>query len=163
MTGFGVLADGGLAWCEDGEAVELSGIGDVFAQPTLNPLLASGCAPRRPAGEVELRLPFEVADYVDFYASLEHATNLGRLFRPDSEPLLPNWRWLPVAYHGRAGTVAVSGTDVVRPRGQVRAGECGPSRRLDVELEFGLVVGVPAWKSVSTADFAERVFGVVPR
>ena len=63
-------------------------------------------------------LPFTVADYVDFYSSLEHATNLGRMFRPDSEPLLPNWRHLPVGYHGRAGTVVVSGTPVRRPHGQ---------------------------------------------
>ena len=65
-------------------------------------------------------LPFAVADYVDFYSSLEHATNLGRLFRPDSEPLLPNWRHLPVGYHGRAGTVVVSGTPVVRPAARRR-------------------------------------------
>ena len=58
-----------------------------------------------PLADVELRLPFEVADYVDFYASLDHATNVGRMFRPDDEPLLPNWRHLPVGYHGRAGTV----------------------------------------------------------
>ena len=90
-----------------------------------------------------MRLPFDVADYVDFYSSLEHATNLGRIFRPDQDPLQPNWRWLPVGYHGRAGTVVVSGTDVVRPRGQRGAGDFGPTERLDVELELGFVVGVP--------------------
>jgi fumarylacetoacetase len=111
--------------------------------------------------EPRMRLPFDVADYVDFYASREHATNLGRMFRPDQEPLLPNWRWLPVGYHGRAGTVAVSGTDVVRPRGQLRAGEFGPSERLDVELELGFVVGVPASGPLTTAAFADHVFGVV--
>src|SRR5439155_26603126 len=105
--------------------------------------------PRSPLSEARLHLPFEVADYVDFYSSLEHATNLGRLFRPDAEPLLLNWRWLPVAYHGRAGTVVVSGTKVVRPRGQVKAPDAdapvyAPSRRLDVELELGFVVGVPS-------------------
>ena len=63
-------------------------------------------------------MPFEVADYVDFYSSLHHATNLGRMFRPDAEPLLPNWRHLPVGYHGRAGTVVPSGTPVRRPSGQ---------------------------------------------
>ncbi|MBV8563135.1 MAG: fumarylacetoacetate hydrolase family protein [Actinobacteria bacterium] len=109
------------------------------------------------------RLPFEVADYVDFYSSLEHATNLGRMFRPDQEPLLPNWRWLPVGYHGRAGTVVVSGTDVVRPFGQLGAGEAGPSRRLDVELELGFVVGVPSrlGEPVPVDAFADHVFGVV--
>ena len=78
------------------------------------------------------RLPFAVADYVDFYSSIEHATNLGRLFRPDSEPLLPNWRWLPVGYHGRAGAVVVSGTDVVRPGRPAEGAERG---RADVRPE----------------------------
>ena len=73
--------------------------------------------PRVPLAAATLHLPFEVADYVDFYSSLEHATNMGRLFRPDAEPLLPNWRWLPVGYHGRAGTVVVSGTDVAARAG----------------------------------------------
>ena len=98
-------------------------------------------------------LPFDVADYVDFYSSLEHATNLVGFFRPDAEPLLPNWRWLPVGYHGRAGTVVVSGTDVVRPSGQLGAGRgraaFGPTRRLDFELELGFVVGVADRSSAS--------------
>ena len=103
---------------------------------------------RSPLDELEPLLPFTVADYVDFYSSLEHATNLGRMFRPDAEPLLPNWRHLPVGYHGRAGTVVVSGTPIRRPRGQAKAPDAdapafGPSRRLDVELELGFVVGVP--------------------
>jgi fumarylacetoacetase len=113
-------------------------------------------------------LPFDVADYVDFYSSLEHATNLGRMFRPDQEPLLPNWRWLPVAYHGRAGSVVASGTDVVRPRGQCKAPDeeaptFGPSSRLDFELELGFVVGVPTWlgEPVTVEAFADHVFGVV--
>ena len=182
MTGFGALTGGGLAWCEDGEAVDLSGLGDVFGEPTLNALLAAGPdawreaiaaarshdGPRMPADQAPVRLPFEVADYVDFYSSLEHATNLGRLFRPDQEPLLPNWRWLPVGYHGRAGTVVVSGTDVVRPCGQRKAADedaptFGPSRRLDFELELGFVVGVGSalGEPVGVDDFARHVFGVV--
>ena len=115
-----------------------------------------------------VHLPFEVADYVDFYSSLEHATNLGRLFRPDAEPLLPNWRHLPVGYHGRAGTIVVSGTPVVRPCGQAKApdeGEptFGPSRRLDFELELGFVVGVgsTARRAGSASAFRDHVFGVV--
>ncbi len=178
MTGFGALADGGLAWREHGEVVALAGLGDVFARPGLNDLMALGPAAwseairaarahdgPRLAGDVRMRLPFDVADYVDFYASREHASNLGRMFRPDAEPLLPNWRWLPVGYHGRAGTVAVSGTDVVRPRGELKLGDADPvyepSRKLDVELELGFVVGVPARRPVTTAEFAEHVFGVV--
>ena len=88
------------------------------------------------------------------------AARRGRLFRPDQEPLLPNWRSLPVGYHGRAGTVVVSGTDVVRPRGQRRAGDFGPTERLDVELELGFVVGVPG-REIAVEAFADHVFGVV--
>ena len=121
-----------------------------------------------PLADVTLHLPFDVADYVDFYCSIEHATNVGRIFRPDAEPLLPNWRHLPVGYHGRAGTIVVSGTPVVRPCGQLkspdeRAPRYGPTRRLDIEAELGFVVGVGSrlGDRVSTAAFREHVFGVV--
>jgi fumarylacetoacetase len=134
--------------------------------------------------EVTTHLPFTVADYVDFYSSIEHATNVGRLFRPDGDPLLPNWRHLPVGYHGRAGTVVVSGTPVVRPSGQRLApadpdrgspdrepvgsfvGDQqvvhGPTRRLDVELEVGTVVGAPSTPGhpVPAAEAMDHVFGV---
>ncbi|MGR7026301.1 fumarylacetoacetase [Geodermatophilus sp. URMC 62] len=120
-----------------------------------------------PRAEVRLHLPVEVADYVDFYSSRHHAENLGRLFRPDSEPLPPNWEHLPIGYHGRAGTVAVSGTPVVRPNGQRRAPTddaptFGPSQRLDVEAEVGFVVGVGSQLGtpVPLGGFAEHVFGV---
>jgi fumarylacetoacetase len=106
-----------------------------------------------------------VADYVDFYSSRQHAENVGRIFRPDAEPLPPNWRHLPIGYHGRAGTVAVSGTPVIRPSGQSATGGVpafGPSRRLDFEAELGFVVGTPtaAGTAVPVGDFAEHVFGV---
>ncbi|MEU5873829.1 fumarylacetoacetase [Glycomyces sp. NPDC047369] len=120
-----------------------------------------------PVHKARLHLPFSVADYVDFYASEQHATNLGRLFRPDSEPLLPNWKHLPVGYHGRAGTVVPSGTPVVRPRGQRKTPggpvEFGPSARLDIEAEVGFVVGVGSdlGTPVSPDDFTEHVFGAV--
>src|SRR4029079_18264873 len=81
----------------------------------------AGAEPRYPISEVMLLLPFAVGDFVDFSTSLEHATNMGRLLRPESDPLLPNWRHLPVGYHGRAGTIVVSGTDIVRPSGQLGA------------------------------------------
>ncbi|WP_055585952.1 fumarylacetoacetase [Peterkaempfera griseoplana] len=120
-----------------------------------------------PLERVTLHLPFEVADYVDFYASEAHATNLGRIFRPDGEALLPNWRRLPVGYHGRAGTVVVSGTPVRRPSGQ-RLGPggepvFGPTGRLDIEAEVGFVVGAPSQlgEPVPTGAFADHVFGVV--
>jgi fumarylacetoacetase len=118
--------------------------------------------------EVTLHLPFEVADYVDFYASESHASNVGQIFRPDSPALPPNWKHLPIGYHGRAGTVVVSGTDVVRPNGQRRPGDdgvppFGPSQRLDIECEVGYVVGGASslGKPVVVDDAAEHVFGVV--
>jgi fumarylacetoacetase len=112
---------------------------------------------------VRLHLPFEVADYVDFYCSLEHASNLGRMFRPDEEPLKPNWRHLPVGYHGRAGSVVVSGTPIVRPCGQLPGPGFGPSRRLDIEAEVGFVVGTPSTPGVPvpTSAVPDHVFGVV--
>ena len=87
-----------------------------------------------PLGDVRrMRLPFEVADYVDFYSSEHHASNVGQIFRPGQPALTPNWKHLPIGYHGRAGTVVVSGTPIVRPSGQRKAPEAsvptyGPSR-----------------------------------
>ena len=116
---------------------------------------------------VRLHLPFTVADYVDFYASEHHASNVGRIFRPEQEPLTPNWKHLPIGYHGRAGTVVVSGTEVVRPSGQRKppgadAPIFGASARLDIEAEVGFVVGTPSpmGESVPVDSFAEHVFGV---
>ncbi|MGH8897779.1 MAG: fumarylacetoacetase [Egibacteraceae bacterium] len=120
-----------------------------------------------PQVEVTLGLPFVVADYVDFFSSLEHATNLGRILRPGTDPLQPNWRHLPVGYHGRSGTIVPSGTPIVRPRGQLGpppAGEAraafGPTRCLDLEVEVGFVTG-----PVTTPTLAERaeehIFGFV--
>jgi fumarylacetoacetase len=178
-------------------AGEMLDVHDAFARDTLNPLMAEGPAvwasvrswlttlltdaherdlvePHlRAVDEVTLHLPFEVADYVDFYCSLQHATNVGKIFRPDGEALLPNWRHLPVGYHGRAGTVVVSGTPVRRPSGQGRpssdggsgaAPTFGPSRRLDIEAELSFVVGTPTrlGESVPTSAFADHVFGVTP-
>ena len=116
-----------------------------------------------PLDEVEPVLPFRVADYVDFYSSEHHAANVGRIFRPGQPPILPNWRHLPVGYHGRAGTVVVSGTPIVRPSGQRGPGDVGPSQRLDIEAELGFVVGVPSQlgKPVPTGDLTSHVFGVV--
>ncbi|MDQ3537279.1 MAG: fumarylacetoacetase [Actinomycetota bacterium] len=118
--------------------------------------------------QVHLQLPFDVADYVDFYASMEHATNLGRMFRPDGEPLLPNWKHLPVGYHGRTGTVVPSGTPIVRPSGQHKPPQSqtptfGPSRMLDFEAEVGFVVGSGSrlGSPVAAADAADHVFGLV--
>jgi fumarylacetoacetase len=95
--------------------------------------------------DVEMGLPAEVGDYTDFYISIHHATNVGRMFRPDN-PLLPNYRWVPIGYHGRSSSLAVSGDVFNRPRGQLlRSDEqtpvLGPTQRLDHELELGLFIG----------------------
>ncbi len=115
--------------------------------------------PLRPLDGATPVLAFTVADYADFYASEHHATNVGRIFRPDGEALSPNWKQLPVGYHGRSGTVVVSGTPVRRPRGLLGPGRFGPSQRLDFEAEVGFVVGVPGQQiAVDAAD--EHVFGL---
>ncbi len=154
------MARGRRAWTEVRERVR-EGLCDPGQQDRLRPHLH-----RR--DEVTLHLPVEVADYIDFYSSMEHAQNLGRMFRPDQEPLTPNWRHLPIGYHGRAGTIVVSGTDIRRPCGQTKrpdqaAPTFGPSRRLDIEAEVGFVVGVGSRQGepVPTSAIREHVFGVV--
>ena len=171
-------------------AVENLEGGHVFAQRTLNSFMALGpqawTAVRGwltelvrdeaqrdlvephlvPVADVRLHMPFDIADYVDFYSSQCHAENVGKILRPDSPALPPAWRHLPIGYHGRAGTVVASGTDIVRPWGLRRAGDevkYGPSERLDIEAEVGFVVGVPSelGSPVPVSAFADRVFGVV--
>jgi len=121
-----------------------------------------------PRDAVTMHLPIEIGDYVDFYSSLEHATNLGRILRPNTEPLLPNYRHLPIGYHGRSGTIVVSGTPVRRPRGQVKPPDADPptfdpSRLLDVELEMGWIAGPGSvhGEAVSADAVRENVFGYV--
>jgi fumarylacetoacetase len=119
-----------------------------------------------PLDETSAELGFTVADYVDFYASEHHASNVGSMFRPDGDALTPNWKHLPIGYHGRAGTVVPSGTPIVRPCGQRRGADgpvFGPSVKLDVEAEVGFVVGVPSalGRPVPTAGFRDHVFGFV--
>ncbi|MBB5938086.1 fumarylacetoacetase [Streptomyces zagrosensis] len=162
----------------------------VLSGPTLNPLLAAGRPVWKavraeligaftdpalrgtveplltPLADVALHLPFEVADYVDFYASEHHATTVGQIFRPNADALTPNWKHLPIGYHGRAGTIVVSGTPVIRPTGQRKAPTdaapvFGPSQRLDIEAEVGFVVGTPSelGQPVPLTAFADHVFG----
>jgi fumarylacetoacetase len=163
---------------------------DLFAELTLNRFLAAGPATWRearerltdwltlpvhravvephlvPRGETRLHLPFAVADYVDFYASRNHAENVGRIFRPGQPPLPRNWLHMPLGYHGRAGSVVISGTPVTRPSGQRwEPGEAGPSfgpsRRLDFEAEVGFVAGVGSRHGdpVLVGEFDRHVFG----
>ena len=118
--------------------------------------------------DATMLLPFHPGDYVDFYSSIEHATNLGKIFRPDGEPLMPNWRWIPIGYHGRSSTIVVDGTPVVRPRGQRKPPSAqtptfGPSTMLDIELEVGFVTG-PGNRmgtSIPVGAAAGHIFGVV--
>jgi len=122
-----------------------------------------------PVGGIELLLPVRVGDYVDFYSSIEHATNLGTMFRPGGDPLMPNWRHLPVGYHGRSGSIVVGGTPIRRPRGQLPpvqpdgAPTWGPTRQLDIELEVGFVTGPgnPPGTRIPASDAREHVFGLV--
>ena len=118
--------------------------------------------------EVSMRLPIHIGDYTDFYSSIEHATNLGCLFRDPENALLPNWRHLPVGYHGRSSSIYISGTDIHRPRGQqLPAGETlpvyGPSKLLDIELEMGFIVGKNSkqGEQISTKDAENAIFGMV--
>jgi len=194
---YGAVEGGGLVVRVGDRALDLAAAearglidaGGVLREPTLNPLMAAGpavwaevrarltallrepppdlTALLHPVDELAMRLPFEVADYVDFYSSEHHASNVGRIFRPGGSPLLPNWKHLPVGYHGRSGTVVVSGTPITRPTGQ-RSGPdgsptFGPSARLDIEAEVGFVIGVPSalGSRVGTGAFADHVFGVV--
>lgn len=161
----------------------------LFATDTLNPFMAEGHdrwtqvreiltevltgavadEALHPVTEVTMHLPAVFTDYVDFYASEHHAANLGRLFRPDSpDPLMPNWRYLPVSYSGRTATIVESGVDIVRPCGQRKGPDdpepvFGPCTRLDIEAELGFLVGTGnALGTRIRADDAERhLFGVV--
>ena len=115
--------------------------------------------------DVEMLLPATVGDYTDFYASVFHATNVGKLFRPDN-PLLPNYKYIPIGYHGRASSLVASGTPVLRPSGQTRDGNAdpkfGPTKALDCELEVGLFVssGNPLGERIPISDAEDHIFGI---
>ena len=120
-----------------------------------------------PMKKAELFVPVTIGDYTDFYTSSFHATNIGRLFRPDN-PLLPNFKWIPIGYHGRASSVVISGTPIVRPNGQTMAPSAaapsfGPCQRLDYEVELGFVVGPgnALGKPIPIARAMDHLFGVV--
>ncbi|MCC6460295.1 MAG: fumarylacetoacetase [Saprospiraceae bacterium] len=163
----------------------------LFEQPLLNDFIALGkpvtnrirrkvqdwlCLAQRPDNATRLladrrsarmHLPVRIGDYTDFYSSIEHATNVGKMFRPDN-PLLPNWRWLPVGYHGRASSVVVSGTPVRRPHGQLlpKGQEIpvfGASKQLDFELEMAFVIGKenPLGEPIPVDRAEEYIFGLL--
>jgi fumarylacetoacetase len=144
------------------QVLDLHAAADLIGEPTLRePVLNAFAAkrvtlrtkeriraviddiPRIP--NAEMLLPLNIGDYTDFYASVHHATNVGSMFRPDN-PLLPNYKWIPIGYHGRSSSIVVSGTPVHRPQGQTRDESApgpafGPSKRLDYEMELGVVIG----------------------
>jgi fumarylacetoacetase len=137
-----------------------------------NPELRDNAALRAraliPRDRVTLHLPLQVAGFTDFYSSKEHATNVGTMFRDASNPLLPNWLHIPIGYNGRASTVVVSGTPVRRPRGQLKPPGAempsfGPCRRLDFELEVGVVIGQPSamGEMLTEAQAEAMIFGFV--
>ncbi len=121
-----------------------------------------------PQSDAQMHMPVFVPDYTDFYSSMEHASNVGKMFRPDQPPLLPNWKHMPIGYHGRASSIMVSGTSFHRPKGQFKPLNeekpvYGPSRQLDIELEMAFIVGKEnaLGTSVTTAEAEEHVFGMV--
>jgi fumarylacetoacetase len=169
---FGTAADGRFVTRIGGEAFHVpthTSLDVLLAEPAeawgavMDELLALHQGGElEPVENPELVLPFTVGDYVDFYSSLEHATFFGRLLRPEGDPLLPNWRRMPVGYHGRSSTIVVSGTPVRRPVGQTP--EFGPTRALDIECELGFVIGGPAnslGEPIPIDAVGERIFGVV--
>lgn len=134
--------------------------------PTLrdNKVLLQKCIVSQ--NDVEMLLPVEIGDYTDFYSSKEHATNIGLMIRDPNNPLLPNWKHLPVGYHGRASSIVVSETPVVRPWGQILEGEkpiFSPTKRLDFELELAFIVGKDSEQGlpVSVDEADEYIFGFV--
>jgi fumarylacetoacetase len=119
-----------------------------------------------PMREAAMQLPVQIGDYTDFYASIHHATRVGKLFRPDN-PLLPNYKYVPIGYHGRASSIVVSGSEVRRPSGQTKPGQAaepvfGPSRSLDYELEVGIFVGPgnALGEPIPIGDAEQHVFGL---
>ena len=115
-----------------------------------------------------MMMPVHIPNYTDFYSSIEHATNVGKMFRDPANALLPNWKHLPVGYHGRASSIVVSGTDIIRPKGQTKPADIdspifGPSKQLDFELEMAFIVNknTEMGDSISTAEAEDAIFGMV--
>lgn len=180
-------------WAEIGCFKDITSQNDVFAADTLNRFISLGktvtnairnkvqeilCDPESPLkndpralvaqSEATMHLPVAIGDYTDFFSSIEHATNTGKMFRDPANALLPNWRHLPVAYHGRASSIVVSGTPIRRPHGQVLPkGEEIPvfqaSARLDFELEMAFIIGKESalGDTISTNEAADYIFGMV--
>ncbi len=140
-----------------------------FRHSATPPLRHSATPPfHHPVTAVTLCIPVRVGDYTDFYSSIEHATNVGSMFRDPANALLPNWRHIPIGYHGRSSSILVSGTPVHRPNGQTKADdkplpEFGPTRQLDFELEIAFITGVKTapGESIPVAEAEDAIFGMV--
>lgn len=161
----GLFAAGRTAWREVRERISVLLRHD---EPTLRDDASLRDRALLAQADVEPLLPAHIGDYTDFYSSREHATNVGTMMRGPQNALMPNWLHLPIAYHGRASSIVVSGTDVQRPLGQMKADDAaaptfGPSRVLDFELELGFFVGTgnPLGRPISVAQVPEHVFGTV--
>ncbi len=184
------LARLGPSGCLQGLALEAA---QAAAQPTLNALMAMGpdawkalrhglfdllkqgaSAPMAdavraclvPQASVEYTVPARIGDYTDFYTSVHHATNIGKQFRPDN-PLLPNYKWVPIGYHGRTSSIGISGQAFARPKGQIKAADAeapvlAPCKRLDIELELGIFMGQgnAQGEPIAIADAENHVFGI---
>ena len=149
---------------------ELGIVGREWQASTLNDLMDSARSLRLPDALPEqvvlplsscrMRLPFAIGDYTDFYASIHHATNVGKLFRPEN-PLFPNYKHMPIGYHGRASSIVVSGTSIKRPHGQLGEGVRGPTQKLDYELELGMFIGRgnPLGTPIPLDHAQEHLFG----
>jgi fumarylacetoacetase len=129
------------------------------AQPDIAPYLVA-------AADVQMHLPITVTEYTDFYAGRHHATNVGTMFRGPENALPPNWLHMPIGYNGRASSVVVSGTDILRPWGQLKGPEDGaprfaPSARFDIELEIGAIVGTPSSGPITVQEAFDNIFGYV--
>lgn len=185
---YGVFSIGGGPWrvgtaIGDG-IVDLTDLTPVFGAGSLDSLFAAGFqiwqeirndvseyvasekTERIPMHAAEMHLPCHIHDYVDFYSSIDHATNVGRILRPGTEPLTPNWRHMPIGYHGRSGSIVVDGTAIRRPHGQIRTANgpvFGPTKKLDFELEVGFITGAgpELGTPVSAADAERYIFGLV--
>lgn len=120
-----------------------------------------------PFNSVTMHLPVTIGDYTDFYSSIEHATNVGKMFRDPENALLPNWRHIPIGYHGRASSIVISGTPIKRPKGQTKTPDAdrpvfGPTKRLDFELEMGFIIGkeTQLGETISTVHAEDYIFGL---
>ena len=191
VTAFQTFAIDLVALGEDGHLPTLSDQArEMLGQPVLNFFMALGAPARKdlrkdlqallkngvssyiedsayPLAEVQMQMPCWVPNYTDFYSSEYHATNVGKMFRPDN-PLLPNWKHMPIAYHGRASSVVISGTEVKRPSGQIKLPDndapiYGPTRQLDYELETAFIVGKSnrLGEPVPIGEAEEHIFGMV--